>query len=353
MELTRESIAVLKWFRRLSSSSAVAGPPAPPAALNPAAPASAGQPRCAPAPVSQGDAVHPLSQADVDFLEALIAPRLLRHMEDFPKPDQIFLGGISKRLRMRTLEMPVLPDVALRLAAMLRQDSRPIADYIALLNQDTLLSVEVLKAANSAAFAALPTTSLREAVMRIGLSRVQSILMLAHLNSRILKGGAAQRQAELLLDLALSIAVLAGRLLPTDGAADLRFMRGMLLHVEHMVILGTIGDVSRERQVVITPSVAALQQAFWRYGPQIRDALTAAWKLDHMLDGDVVTGHEAYLQLRHAVVSRWLGRDLPAVDGVNPALLTATAEGIPARVAPHGESEAIGPRDRATSAGPA
>ena len=327
-------IAVLKWVRRLFSSSAGAAPPAPRAAPNLAAPASLGKPRRAPAPESPGDAVHALSQADVDFLESLIAPMQLLQIDDFSKEDQIFLGGISRRLRMRALEMPVLPDVALRLADMLRQDSRPIADYIALLNQDTLLSVEVLKAANSAAFAALPTTSLMEAVMRIGLSRVQSILMLAHLKSRILKSGVAQRQAELLLDLALSIAVLAGRVLPTDGAADSRFMRGMLLHVEHLVILGAIGDVSRERQAVIMPSLAALQQAFWQYGPQIREALTASWKLDHLLDGGAQTGQDAYLQLREAVVSRWLCRGLPAVEGVNPALLVATAEHIPARVAP-------------------
>lgn len=326
---------MLKWFRRLVSSSAAAAPLAPRAASNPAAPASPGRPRRAPAPLTPGEeAVRPLSPADVDFLEWLTAPMQLRHIDDFSKEDQIFLGGISRRLRKRALEMPVLPDVALRLAEMLRQDSRPINDYIALLNQDTLLSVEVLKAANSAAFAALPTTSLREAVMRIGLNRVQSILMLAHLHSRILKSGVAQRQAELLLDLALSIAVLAGRLLPTAGAADSRFMRGMLLHVEHMVILGMIGDVSRERQTVIMPSLAALQQAFWRYGPQIREALTAAWKLDHLLDGGATTGQEAYLQLREAVVSRWLGRDLPAVEGVNPTRLLATAEPIPARVAP-------------------
>ena len=268
----------------------------------------------------------------------------LRHMDDFPKEDQIFLGGISRRLRMRALEMPVLPDVALRLAEMLRQDSRPIADYLPLLNQDTLLSVEVLKAANSAAFAAPPTTSLREAVMRIGLSRVQSILMLAHLKSRILKSGVAQRQAELLLDLALSIAILAGRLLPTHGASDSRFVRGMLLHVEHMVILGAIGDVSRERHTAIMPSVAALHQAFWRYGPQIREVLTASWKLDQMFEGGAETGHEAYLNLRQTVVSRWLGRDLPAVEGVNSTLLVATAERIPARVAPRDDSEAVAAR---------
>jgi HD-like signal output (HDOD) protein len=265
----------------------------------------------------------------------------LRPIEEFSKDDQVFLAGISKRLRMRELEMPVLPEVAIRLAEMLRQDSRPVYDYVSLLNQDTLLSVEVLKAANSAAFASLPTTSLAEAVLRIGLNRVQSILMLAHLKARILKNGVAQRQAELLLDLALSIGILAGRLLPTHGAADSRFVRGMLLHVEHMVILGAIGDVSRERQSVIMPSVAALHQAFWRYGPQIREVLTASWNLDQMLDGGEESGHGAYLNLRQTVVSRWLDLDLPVVEGLNPTVLVATAERIPARVARREDREAV------------
>ena len=349
MEPIWDSTAVQNWFRRLFSSRAAVAPPAAPVASSPAAPASLRQPRRGPKPASAGEAAHPLSEADVNFLDGLIAPMEVRRMENFPKEDQIFLAGISRRLRMRSLEMPVLPEVALRLTEMLRQDSRPISDYITLLNQDTLLSVEVLKAANSAAFAALPTTSLKEAVMRIGLSRVQSILMLAHLHSRILKSGVAQRQAELLLDLTLSIAILAARVLPTDGAADVRFVRGMLLHVEHMVILGAIADVSRERQSVITPSVAALQQAFWRYGPGIREALTASWKLDQMLDGAADSSHEAYLKLRETVVSRWLGRDLPTIEGVSPTLLATTAESIPVRVAPDEDSEAMAPIRRTAS----
>jgi len=338
---------VQNWLRRLFSKSVTAAPPVQAATPKPAAPKLAATPPPAQArraPASAAGSVPPLTQADVDFLEGLVAAPDLRPIEDFAKDDQLFLAGIAKRLRLRQLEMPVLPEVAIRLAEMLRQDSRPLSDYVALLNQDTLLSVEVLKAANSAAFAALPTTSLREAVMRIGLNRVQSILMLAHLKARILKNGVAQRQAELLLDLALSIAILAGRLLPTHGASDSRFVRGMLLHVEHMVILGAIGDVSRERHAAIMPSVAALHQAFWRYGPQIREVLTASWKLDQMFEGGAETGHEAYLNLRQTVVSRWLGRDLPAVEGVNSTLLVATAERIPARVAPRDDSEAVAAR---------
>ena len=257
-----------------------------------------------------------MTQADIDFLDGLVAPPLVQQMEEFSKDDQFFLAGISKRLRLRDLDMPQLPAVAIRLSEMLRQDSRPIDDYVTLLNQDALLSVEVLKAANSAAFAALPTTSLREAVMRIGLSRVQSILMVAHLKARILKNGVAQRQAELLVDLGLSIGILARRVLSTHGAADSRFLRGMLLHVEHMVILGAIADISRERHTAIMPSVAALHQAFWRYGPQIREVLTAAWKLDQMLDGNAEAGRDAYLNLRQTVVTRWLDRELPAVEAV-------------------------------------
>jgi hypothetical protein len=196
--------------------------------------------------------------------------------------------------------------------------SRPIGDYITLLNQDTLLSVEVLKAANSAAFAAPPTTSLREAVMRIGLSRVQSILMLRaseFADSQERRGAAAGGAAprSLTVDCRPCRTPAA-----TDGAVDSRFVRGMLLHVEHMVILGAIGDVSRERQAVIMPSS---QRCIRPSGvrPQIREALTASWKLDQILGG-LEIGHEAYLELRRTVVSQWVGRDLPqSKDGPGAA----------------------------------
>src|SRR5690606_27548815 len=132
--------------------------------------------------------------------------------------------------------------------------------------------------------ASVTTRSLQDAIVRIGLSRLQSILMLAHLNARILSRRAIQEKATLLLELGFPLGLLAAQVARARGdAADGCFMRGMLMHVEHLAIVGALGDIERERRCVIKPSTGAMLQAFSVYGPEIRLALAKAWKLPDLL----------------------------------------------------------------------
>jgi HD-like signal output (HDOD) protein len=215
--------------------------------------------------------------------------------------------------------MPVLPDVAIRLAEMLRQADLPVNAYVSMLNKDSALSVEVLKAANAACYGAATTTSLEQAVVRIGLSRLQSVLMLAHLRARVLKGSSLfRRTGELLLEISLPLGFMASKLARVQGAADVRFVRGMLMHVEHMVVLGALSDISRERRIGILPTAGALHQAFVRFGPDIRETVSASWNLADVLLGERAMGMQAeYAGLRDALICRWLGRPLPTLLDVD------------------------------------
>jgi HD-like signal output (HDOD) protein len=290
-------------------------------------------------PAGDVDASGLLGHADIEFLTGLIAPPELKHLDELPKPDQLFLGGIVRKLHARTLELPVFPEAAVRLSELLRQGDAPMSRYAALIGDDPALSLEVLKVANSAFYgASTRTTSLNDAIVRVGLARLQSIMLLTHLTARLLKGG-TQRKAELLLDLALPTAALASRLAPQRGTDDLRFMRGMLLHVEHLVILGTVADVQREQRSAIMPSSHALHQAFDRFGADIREAVASAWKLKEILLGSPGQDDRAvYAGLRDAVVSRWLDLPLPAIPGVDATLLNATMVQIAPRVTPSDEA---------------
>jgi HD-like signal output (HDOD) protein len=202
---------------------------------------------------------------------------------------------------------------------MLRRGDVPVSQYVSLINQDTSLSIEVLKAANSAFYAASArTNSLHEAIMRIGLTRLQSILMLALMKTRVLKAGSLRAHAELLIDLSLPMASIASAVAKWGGGpADLCFMRGMLLHVEHLMVLGTVSDTSKEHRAVITPSNGALLLAFDRSGADVRRALAHGWGLEQILlkwddDHDPVN----YEVLRRALICRWLRKPLPAIDGI-------------------------------------
>jgi hypothetical protein len=111
-------------------------------------------------------------------------------------------------------------------------------------------------------------------------------------------------------------------------------MRGMLMHVEHMVMLGALGDVSRERRIAEAPSIGAMLQAFVRFGPEIREAVATKWSLEGVLIGqDTGTVRAEYEGLRQALVCRWLRQTLPTLASVEPAKLDHTMSDIAPRVA--------------------
>ena len=116
------------------------------------------------------------------------------------------------------------------------------------------------------------------------------------------------------------------------AAADTCFMRGVLLHVEHLVILGSVQQVSKDFRRTVMPTPVALHQAIARFAPEIRAAVAAAWSLDDLLIGgdDEARLAAEYASLRRALVCSWLKRPLPEVDGVDAETLARALETLQA-----------------------
>jgi hypothetical protein len=277
-----------------------------------------------------------LTAEHIEFLEGLLDPPETVSLVDLSSDDRWFVGGVQKRWRARQLELPVFSEAAIQLTGLLRSDSVSLAQYVQVVERDPALTVEVLRSANAAIYAAGQTVHrLDDAIRRIGLKRLGSVLILAQLNKRILKAGSVADKAALLMDLASPLGLVASQLTtPAQGDSDLAFTRGSLLHVEHVVILGAVADISRENRREVKPSVRALLQACRQFGPEIRQAVATAWNLQHVLlgndDGDDVA--ERYSGYCRAVISRWLDRPLPVLPGVDPARLAAILSRIPTRI---------------------
>jgi len=277
-----------------------------------------------------------LTTDQIEFLQGVTVPPPQEPIAHFGGDDLQFLGGIAKRMRGGALQIAMLPDASLRLSDLLRQGDRPIAQYVDLISKDAALSVEVLRVANSATYAAAATTSsLQEAVMRVGLARLQSVLMVTLMRSRVLKLGPLQSRADACLDLTLPIGYAASALARLrKKPADACFVRGMLLHVEQLLILGLVAEISRELRTTLTVSSRAVLQAFVHFGRDVRATAAKAWKLGDLMT-DVTDGDDTdYALLRMAIVSRWLGGPLPAIEGVAPDALQAVLNEVPLRVTP-------------------
>jgi HD-like signal output (HDOD) protein len=274
-----------------------------------------------------------LSSEQVEFLAGLIDPPPSRPMSAWAADDRMFLGGIQKRWHARQLELPVLPAAAIRLTEVLQTRDAPIAHLVDLIEGDQALSVEVIKCANSATLARGPAArSIHEAIMRIGLRRLGSVLLMAQLTTKVLKGGEIQKYAALLMDMVAPLGYLSGLLSKAADTEDgLSFIRGSLLHVEHMVILGAVPGIARVHKQALTPSAAALLQAFHQFGPEIRDAVATAWDMRNVLTAapDIMA---EYYGFRLAIALRWLGRPLPVLEDIDPPRLHVVLSHVRPRV---------------------
>ena len=264
------------------------------------------------------------------FLRALDEPEEPVDLATLARDDRLFLSGVMRRVREGKIEIPMLPEAAQEISRLLSRADPPLDAYVKVLDQDPALSVEVLRAANSAAYGfAGRARSVREAVIRLGLHPVRGLLIMTHLRRRVLQGGAFQPQTAWLTDLSLALSRVYRALSRDLGVEpDAASTWGLLMHVEHFVLLGSLGAVSREHGERLRPSDEALLEAFRRCGDRVRELAARAWDLEVLLGfGEAGARLRA---VRRALVVRWCGEPPEGVPGVDPERLEAAL----AKVAP-------------------
>ncbi len=257
------------------------------------------------------------------FLRALDEPGEPLDLAVLARDDRLFLAGVMRRVRRGELEIPVLPQAAQEVSRLLSRADPPLDAYVKVLDQDPALSVEVLRAANSAAFGFTGRArSVREAVIRLGLHPVRGLLIMTHLRRRVLQGGAFRAQAAWLTDLSLALSRVYRALARDLGVEpDAASTWGLLMHVEHFVLLGSLGAVSHDHGGRLRPSDEALLEAFRRCGDRVRELAARAWDLEALLGfGEAGARLRA---VRRALVRQWCGEPPGAVPGVEPGRLEA------------------------------
>lgn len=261
------------------------------------------------------------------FLGELVAPRPHIDLQTLAPDDRLFVAGVLKKVRAHELDVPMLPQAAVQISQLLADPNSDARGFAEVLKADPALSVDVLRIANSAYYGfAQKTTSVRDAVIRIGLTQLRGLIIVTHLQGKILKGGVFRREAEWVVDLSMAVAQLAQSLAqPLGLGKDEAFTRGVLSHVEHFIIMGAVADISRERQKRLQPTQSALLDTIALCGANVRRLAGDQWQLGSLMDGDSADGGTAqrFQQLRDALVADWCGAaGLPVVEGLETAALT-------------------------------
>lgn len=92
--------------------------------------------------------------------------------------NDIFYNQLKQAIATEQLQLPSLPEVALRIKEECEKEETSIDDILEVLTQDSALSAKLMQVANSSLFLTrTPTTSLKQAVTLLGLRMVKDLVM--------------------------------------------------------------------------------------------------------------------------------------------------------------------------------
>ncbi len=266
------------------------------------------------------------------FLGELVVPRPAVNLQALAPEDRLFVSGVLKKVREKQLHVPVLPQAAMQISKLLADPNSDARGFAKVLEADPALSVDVLRIANSAFYGfSQKTNSVKDAVIRIGLTQLRGLIIVTHLQGKILQGSAFRRESEWVVDLSMAVAQLAQSLAqPLGLGKDEAFTRGVLSHVEYFVIMGAVADISRDHHKRLQPTRGALLDTIQLCGENVRRLAGQQWQLGTLMDGDSADGGTAqqYRQLRATLVADWWLGGRPAVDGVEDAALVRALEAL-------------------------
>jgi len=197
-----------------------------------------------------------------------------------------------KQIAERRLELPMLPGVAAEVLSLVQQESTDAARLSAVIHRDQTLASNILRVANSVAFAArVSVTSLQQAVSRLGMAQITEIAMAVSVKSRVFANPLC---AELLKGL-WRHSVITGFF--TKEIARLRrrnveiaFLCGLLHDIGKAVLLSNLDRVvtAGKAQVPMDELTAALHEHHAAAGA----LLAKEWRMPEQLAEAVVCHHD-------------------------------------------------------------
>jgi HD-like signal output (HDOD) protein len=190
------------------------------------------------------------------------------------------VAELDRSLATAKLELPSLPEVALKIRRALADADVSLAEIARLLGSDPALAARVLKTANSALFyrGTRPITSLRGAVSRLGHGMVRNVALSFAAQQAFIGYGSRTIRMQLtaVWQHSVHVAALAHMLARarTSLEPDEAFLAGLLHEVGKLYILMRAKD---HKTVLEAP--AAFQSVLEAWHPRIGKAVIEAWEL--------------------------------------------------------------------------
>ena len=248
----------------------------------------------------------------------------------FAPPVDVVRCALTKGFTSGKVGLPVLPEIAGRVIALANNLDTEIEDLCKLIEQDQALAANILRYANSAAFAiGERVNSLHEAMMRMGMTMVSSIAVAACLEGKEFHTPAYDAYRRRVRAHALTTASLARDLARrVRCSVDLVFMCALMHSIGKPVVLRLLADVQKSAHVRIDEADAIMLAE--EYELNAASTAVKAWNLPqhvqiaacfykHPAEAPEF-GRETTITALASRLAGWIGEDSPADEGAIRAL---------------------------------
>lgn len=195
--------------------------------------------------------------------------------------------GLTEVFRSPDYQPPVLPDSAIELMELSRSKDVDYARILSVLERDPLIAAKVLRIAQSPLYTTrAPVVSLKEALVRLGLSTLTEIFMEVTLNMKVFRAKGYEEPVNRLRRHSTAVAYIArGVAHATGQSIELAFMCGLLHDLGMFAALITFAQPPRGARtpafekiwpvVVECEGEAAVVIAnSWKLPPEVRTVLS-------------------------------------------------------------------------------
>ena len=190
------------------------------------------------------------------------------------------IGAVcADRITRGAYKVPLLPQVASQVIALAASANVDATKLSALIHRDPSLAGQVLRIANSAAYAPrMPIVSLQQAVARLGLNVISEIAFAASLQSGIFKVPGHENELKLIWRHSLASGIWAKEIARVRRVnVESAFLCGLLHEVGKPALLQLVVDVARE--LGGTPEAAWLRGYLDESHPQLGRKVGEVWQL--------------------------------------------------------------------------
>ena len=213
--------------------------------------------------------------------------------EAVPQSDGSLASGIRDLVEADEVQLPPLPEVAIRVQELLSSDQADTRELDDLLSQDPAIVAALLRLANSAAFGGLRRVeALSMAIQRIGLRQVGALVTGLSLKGHFEMGSGIKKELlEVLWDHSVTTAFAARAIARQVGFDSEKAFLAGLLHDCGKVLVLTAVDRLQERGEEIVPTRELLIELMDQLHAELGYRVLTDWKLPEEI-ADVALNHD-------------------------------------------------------------